>query len=256
MDRSLDVAKKNISILKKAVVCFSGGIDSTALLSIAKEALGDGLTAVTVDVPMLSERQRDIALVIAKDLDIRLMTVKLEWSDLEGIERNDVDRCFICKQAMYRAVRKLADENHIDWILNGDLADDDESDRPGMKAAEGLGVVSPLREAGVTKDVTKAYVDSLGLELDLVKETCMLMRFPMGTPVTEDDLELVEDLEYSIRSITGIKQLRVRMHGRHLLLQTSAEERQLLLDSEPDIKQYMDSIGYSYGIMDQPYTGH
>ena len=256
MDNSLSIVKNRLKSLGKVAVCFSGGMDSTALLSLAKEALGDGVTAVMVDVPMLSERIRDIALIVSSRLDCRLVTAKLEWQDMEGILENGSDRCYICKRAMYKAVRKVAEDHGIRWILNGDTADDDPSTRPGMRAAEEAGVLSPLRDAGVSRARVKEYVDSLELPLDLVKETCMLMRFPIGVPVTEEDLETVEDIEYGIRSISEVKQLRVRMDGtRHLRLQTSAEEMQKLHDCEEDLRYYLDSIGYTYEVLRDPYAG-
>ena len=256
MDKSLADARERIRGMGRAVVCFSGGIDSTALLSIAKEALGDGAVAVMADVPMLSERQRDIALVTAKDLGVRLETLFIGWDGLGGIEQNGSDRCYLCKKAMYTSIRAFADGLGIESILNGDLADDDASDRPGMRAAAEFGIISPFRDAGATKPAVQAYTESLDLELDLVKETCMLMRYPVGTPVTEDDLELIEDLEYGIRSITGLKQLRVRMSGRELRLQTSEEEMHVLRECEPDISDYLESVGFRYTLMDQPYRGH
>ena len=254
MDNSLSIVRNRIKGLGKVAVCFSGGLDSTALLNLSKEALGDNVTAVMVDVPMLSERIRDIALIVASRLDVRLVTAKLEWEDLEGVLENGPDRCYNCKKAMYKAIRKVANDHNIRWVLNGDVADDDPKERPGMRAAEEEGILSPMRDAGVTKERIKEYVGSLELPLDLVKETCMLMRFPMGMAVTEDDLEIVEDIEYGIRSIAEVKQLRVRMDGsRHLRLQTSAEEMSKLRDSEEDLSYYLDSIGYTYEIMNVPY---
>ncbi|MBE6525220.1 MAG: ATP-dependent sacrificial sulfur transferase LarE [Thermoplasmata archaeon] len=255
MDTSIAVMKKYIESMERAIVCFSGGLDSTVLLSICKDVLGDNVTAIMVDVPMISERTRDIAMVLANHLDIRLKVIKLEYEDLQNILDNGEDRCYICKDTMYRAIWKYADQQGIKWILNGDNADDVNKFRPGMKAAFKQGIKSPFVDANVGRKAIEDYYKSLNLPVNLVKETCMLMRYPIGTPVTPDDLEFVEDIEYSIRSISEVTQLRVRVYDGLLHIFTSAEEYRKLMESEEDIGYYLDSIGHKYVIEKEPYRG-
>ncbi len=239
----------------KAIVCFSGGMDSAALLHICKDVLGDNVTAVIVDVPMMSNRIRDQAMFVASLLDSRLLTVKLDWNDLNGILNNDEERCFICKKAMYDAIKKIADNNGIKWILNGDNVDDLDKFRPGMKAARSAGIVSPFVEAGVKRSIIEDYVENLNLPFTLVKETCMITRYPIGVPVTPEDLHLVEDLEYAIRKQIGVKQLRVRVRDGILRIQTAEEEIPLLNEHHDEITECVKSSGFNFIIENEGYKG-
>ena len=220
--------RKRLSELGSCAVCFSGGLDSTVLMDIAYRTLGDDAVAVTADVPMMADRQREAAMSVARSIGCRTIVAKVPLEHLEGILRNGHDRCYICKTAMYSAVRAAASEAGISDILNGEIVDDLSEDRPGMAAGPENGIISPFLEAGIGRSDIVRYLDGMDLPLTLVKDTCMLMRYPEGMPVTEADLRLVEELEASVRSEIGLRQLRVRKVNDGFSVQTSSAELPVL----------------------------
>ena len=228
MDANLGTVVEKLSRLDGVAICFSGGLDSTVLADLAVRALGDRAVAVMVDVPMMTSRQRDAAMRIASSIGIRLVTAKLGYGDLPDILENTHDRCYICKTAMYRAVRAKADELGIGTVVNGEIVDDLSEDRPGMRAGEENGIVRPFIDAGIGRESIREHIESMDLPMKMVKDTCMLMRYPEGTPVTESDLRLAEDLEAEVREVTGIRQIRVRRKGDSFSVQTSTVEHDIL----------------------------
>lgn len=230
-------------------VCFSGGLDSTVLADIAYRILGDRALAVTVDVPMMSDRQRDAASRVASCIGIRRVVVQAEPYDLDGILLNRHDRCYICKRAMYSAVSRVS----AGRIVNGDIVDDLSEDRPGMAAGPEYGVSSPFLEAGVRRTDVVRYLDSMHLPIRLVKDTCMLMRYPEGMPVAPQDLRLVEDLEAEVRRISGLVQLRVRRTRDGFSVQTSTAELPVLEDSFQSVSDAFAERGLRAEINPVPY---
>ena len=190
--------------LDGCAVCFSGGLDSTVLADIAHRVLGDRAVAVVVDVPMMTDRQRRAAKTVADSIGIRMIIAEAGLEDLAGILENRHDRCYICKTAMYRAIRKVAGSEGITAIVNGEIVDDLSEDRPGMAAGKENGILTPFLDAGVRRRDIVGYLKSMDLPLKLVKDTCMLMRYPEGTPVTMEDLRTVEELESVTRDLLGI----------------------------------------------------
>lgn len=209
-------------------VCFSGGLDSTVLMDIAHKALGDRAVAITADVPMMAERQREAARKVADLIGCRQIVAPVSPEKMSAILENGHDRCYICKTAMYSAVREAAELIGIQEVLNGEIVDDLSEDRPGMAAGIENGIRTPFIDAGMTRSDIVRYLDGMGLPMKLVKDTCMLMRYPEGTPVMWEDLRLVEDLEAMVRDAIGIRQLRVRRIDGGWSIQTSSEEYPVL----------------------------
>ena len=203
-DRGLDAVRRDLRDMGDVAICFSGGLDSTVLADLAHRELGDRAVAVVVDVPMMTTRQRAAAQAIADHIGIRLVKAPLGYGDLPGILENTHSRCYICKTSMYSAVRRKADELGLEHVVNGEIVDDLSEDRPGMGASEENGVRRPFLDAGIGRDVIRSYIDSMDLPVTMVKDTCMLMRYPEGTPVTESDLRLAEDLVVEDRATTEI----------------------------------------------------
>lgn len=225
------------------VVCFSGGLDSTVLMDIAHRVLGDGAVAVIADVPMMSDRQRDAAEKVLGHIGCRYARAVVPAEDLGCILGNGHDRCYICKTAMYSAIRSVADGIGIRTIVNGEIVDDLSEDRPGMAAGKENGILAPMIDAGITRSDVVRYIDGMDLPLGLVKDTCMLMRFPEGTEVSWDDLREVESLEDAVRKLTGLKQLRIRRVGDGYSVQTSSSEYKVLERCFQEVAELFGSSG-------------
>ncbi len=235
------------------VICYSGGLDSTALMDIAHRTLGDDAVAVMVDVPMMADRQRDAAIAVAESIGCRLVRTTADIAELDGILANRHDRCYICKTVMYRKVREIADELGIQHVINGEIVDDLSEDRPGMVAGKEAKIITPLIDAGIRREDVVRYLDGMNLPLKLVKDTCMLMRYPEGTPVTIDNLRTVEELEAIVRDRLGLRQLRVRRTKDGYSIQTSSEERDILLKGFEGVRRKLEPYGFEITLNPSPY---
>ena len=234
-----DILCERISSMKRVAVSFSGGIDSTVVLAAAVKVFPNDHVAVFADVPMLSERQRSAAESVAEELGARLVSVKLGWDDLPDIRRNSGDRCYICKRGICSALSRAANGYGCSVCVDGENASDRSDDRPGRKAAEEFGIVSPLKELGMTKDAVKEMFLGLRLRTDIQKDTCMATRIPSGVPFSECDVRFVEECEDIIRKVSGVRQIRMRLRDGNAYLLTSPDSVGLLLSNEKELSEML-----------------
>ena len=240
----------HISKMNGVAISFSGGTDSTVLLAAAVETLPDDHVAVFADVPMMSDRQRTLVRKITERLSANIVIVKLDWSDLPGVRENTEGRCYFCKKAIYGAIRNVASDNGFDICADGENSSDNGAERPGRKAAEEFGIVSPFKELGIGRDVVKRMLSDLRLDLDIVKETCSATRFPTGRAFTEDDVRHVEECEDLIRNVSGVKQIRMRISHDGVRLFTSPGEMGLLVRSEKELRSALSQKGVKNVLID------
>ncbi|MDD4185087.1 MAG: hypothetical protein PHX75_00375 [Candidatus Methanomethylophilaceae archaeon] len=228
----------------KVAVCFSGGLDSTALAAHAQKALGEDCVAIMIDMPTLSDVQREMAMNSARASGVKLITIPIAWSELNDISDNGERRCYFCKKAMFSAVRRAAVLKGFQELVSGENADDDLSDRPGMSAGKEAGVRYPLRELGIGRSAIERFVSSMDLERKPFKETCLLTRFPTGTTVSEEDLRFAEACEGAVRAVAGIGLVRVRISGRTCTVVSSYDERPLLFDNSNAVISTLKGMGF------------
>jgi len=226
---------EHIASMKKIAVSYSGGFDSTVLLAATVKMLPKDHVAVLADVPMLSQRQRRNALAVARELGADIVIADLCWDCMPGVNDNTKERCYLCKKAIYSAVRSIANDRGYTVCADGENSSDRADERPGRRAAAELGIVSPLRELGLTKDVVRRMFAGLRLKTDVQKETCMATRFPEGRPFSDEDLRRAEECEEIIRNISGVRQIRMRLRDGHAELVTSSSEIDLLLLREHEL---------------------
>ncbi|MCP4713830.1 MAG: ATP-dependent sacrificial sulfur transferase LarE, partial [Deltaproteobacteria bacterium] len=178
--------KQLLNEMASAVLAFSGGVDSTFLLKIAHEILGERLLAVTAISPIYPEWEIKQAKSIASELGIRHLLVENEALANQKFIQNPPQRCYWCKIDLYGRLKRLALEHNCAVIMDGTNADDHTDYRPGMRATQELGIRSPLQEAGLTKDEIRQLSREIGLQTwDKPSCACLASRFPYGQAINE-----------------------------------------------------------------------
>jgi uncharacterized protein len=206
-------ARERISACGSAVVAFSAGVDSTFVLAVAREVLGDRAVALTAHSPSVPQVERAEARALAARLGVRHLERESHEQEDTGYVANGSDRCYHCKRELYRLCAEAARELGAAAVLDGFNADDRRDHRPGHRAAEEALVRSPLAEAGLSKLEVRAWSAAYGLPTwDKPQMACLASRIPYGTPVTPERLAQVERAEAALRAL-GLRDLRVRHHG-------------------------------------------
>ena len=199
---------------QRLLVAFSGGVDSTLLLQVAVETLGTAqVLAVLGDSPSLARSERDEAGALAQRIGARLRTVDTRELEDPRYAANPTNRCYFCKSELYTHLAALARDEGFDAVADGTNLDDCSDFRPGRKAAEEAGVVSPLLDAGLGKQAVRALSKRFGLPTwDKPAMPCLASRIPYGSAVDVEKLGQIERAEAVLRA-HGIRGGRVRHHG-------------------------------------------
>ena len=232
-------------------IAFSGGVDSTYLLHVAHEVLGDNVLAVTAKASAFSERDLAEAKTFCEKEGISHEIVEIDELAIPGFVENPPDRCYICKKGIFSELIRIAALHDIHCVAEGSNMSDLGDYRPGLKAIEEMGVRSPLREAGLYKNEIRALSEARNLPTwSKPSAACLASRFVYGETITREKLGMVERAE-NILSDMGFRQLRVRMHGE-TLARIEVEESQLaeLLRRRQEILTAFREIGYTYVTMD------
>lgn len=234
-------------------VGFSGGVDSTLLLRMAVDELGTAnVLAVIADTPSLPRGEYAQALSLAQGMGVTPQVVDPDELGDPAYVANPADRCYYCKRHLFRHVAAAAAAGGYGAVLDGNNADDAGDYRPGRRAAQELGVRSPLLEAGLTKAEVRALSARLGLPTaDKPAMACLASRVPYGTPVTAEVLGQVERAEGAVRA-AGFVQCRVRHHGEVGRVEVPAAELGRLLDARVrgEVVAGVRAAGYRYVALD------
>ena len=248
-----DSLRSALRDLGSAVVAFSAGVDSTFLLRVAHEELGDRCVAVTARSRSFPAHEIDEAAAFCRAEGIRHVILDSEELEVPGFAENPPDRCYHCKKALFSKLIAFARENGLAAVLEGSNLDDDGDYRPGRRAIHELGVRSPLHEAGLSKAEIRALSREMGLPTaDKPSFACLASRFPYGERITAEGLDRVGRAEDWLRgAFPGIGQLRVRCHGGSVArIEVAPAYIPRLATRAADISAALAAIGFAYVSLD------
>ncbi len=236
--------------LKRAMLAFSGGLDSSFLLHAASRALGEGVTAVTLDTPYAPRAEIAEAAALARNLGVRHVVLAVPFPEV--LRDNPPERCYLCKKALFAKLLELAAGQGIAHILDGTNQDDLGDYRPGMRALAELGVVSPLLAAGIGKADIRALSRQAGLPTwNKPSGACLLTRLPHGARVMAEELTRIDAAETWLRGL-GFPAVRLRSHGDLARLEVPRDQAPAVLeaDAKHGIDAKLKALGYRYVTLD------
>jgi len=208
---------------RRVVLLFSGGLDSSLLLALGREALGEGLTAFTVIGPQTAPGEVAAAWHLAKKFKVPHYLAEFDSLTLPDFRENTSQRCYVCKKAILAQAQEVAAKLQAKAIWDGTNVDDLGDFRPGLKAAREAGVESPLLTAGLGKKEIRDLCRVLGLPGDKAPQSCLATRFPYNTTLTREDLARVGRGEAWLKA-RGFSHVRLRVRGREVHLELRTEE--------------------------------
>ena len=252
LQEKLGALKEYIRSLGSLAVGFSGGVDSTFLLCVAREVLGDKALAVTQIGAFVPERERGEAKSFCEERGIRQIICQADPFADPSFRNNAPDRCYYCKRRIFTEIKRIAKENGIDYVAEGSNLDDLGDYRPGLRAVEELEIKSPLREAGLTKAEIRKLSKAMGLPTwSKPSYACLASRFVYGEEITEEKLKMIDQAEQFLIEL-GFTEERVRMHGN--LARIEVPEKDIGKLSEPETREKvyecLKEIGFMYVTLD------
>ena len=248
----LERLRERMRVIGSAVVAFSSGVDSTFLLRVAHEELGERVVAVTARSHSFPKRELDEAAAFCRAEGVRHVVIDSEELGIPGFAENPPDRCYHCKRELFSKLLAFAHENGLAAVLEGSNIDDDGDYRPGRRAIQELGIVSPLHEAGLTKAEIRALSREMGLPTsDKPSFACLASRFPYGERITAAALERVERAEqWLLDAGFGLTQLRVRSHGDLARIEVPPGDIPRLAARAAEIAAAFKELGFAYVTLD------
>lgn len=238
--------------LGSVAVAFSSGVDSTFLLKVAHDTLGDRAIALTARSHSFPRRELEEATAFCEGEKIAHIVVQTDELAIPGFRENPKNRCYLCKRALFSNMQKTAREHGFLFVAEGSNLDDDGDYRPGMIAIGELGIKSPLRQAQMTKEDIRRLSREMGLPTwDKPSFACLSTRFVYGEPITEEKLSMVERAEQRLFDL-GFRQVRVRVHGQLARIEIDRSEFGRIVRPETGaaLDEYFRSLGFMYVTLD------
>lgn len=238
--------------MDSVLVAYSGGIDSTFVLKVAHDQLGDSAVGITAISPTFPAVELETATRVAKEIGARHELIETDQLTIPAFTANDASRCFHCKTDLYQLMGKLSALRAQSVVVDGTNLDDLGDDRPGITAAREWGVRSPLVEAGLTKADIRSLARDMGLSnWDKPAAACLSSRIPRGITITREKLSRVEQAE-DVLLAEGFRHCRVRDHGEIARIEVGQNELARMLDGERGtrISRRMKALGFRFVTID------
>lgn len=246
--------KKTLRKMKSVVIAYSGGVDSTFLLKIAREELRNKnkILAVTACSAIFLPEEMKIAQQITQKLQVKHQIIDTTQLDNPSFFTNPPNRCYYCKKELFSKLIYLAKENRLNFVVDGSNLDDLGDFRPGMQAAKELGIRSPLIEVGLSKEEIRNLSRKMGLPTwNKPSQACLASRFPYGTKITRTALRKVAEAEVFLEAL-GISQVRVRYYGACARIEVPVSQINRLVNEKirSILIEKFKHIGYTYITLD------
>ncbi len=250
--QKLEVLKQDLLKMEKVMIAFSGGVDSTFLLHVAYEVLGDKAIPVTINSPTYPQREFKIATGFSERLGSTQHVINLSELDNPEFCQNPPERCYICKNELFSRIKDLAEKLGVKHIVDGSNLDDTKDYRPGMQALKELGIKSPLIDACLTKEEIRMLSKEYELPTwDKPSFACLSSRIPYGQEITKEKLIMIDGAEQYLLNL-GFQQVRVRHHGEIARIEVSPEERYRFTDVSlmDKVADELKNLGFIYVVLD------
>ncbi|WP_043884244.1 ATP-dependent sacrificial sulfur transferase LarE [Caldanaerobacter subterraneus] len=251
--KKLKKLRDYVKNLKRVLVAFSGGVDSTFLAKVAYEELGEDMLAVTISTPLHPKREIEESKKLAKVLGFPHLVVRYEEVlEIEEFKSNPLNRCYVCKKNLFSKLKDIAEERGFYYIVEGTNADDINDFRPGRKALKELGILSPLLDCGITKEEIRLFSKEMDLPTwNKPSYACLASRIPYGEEITYEKLSMVEKAEESLKSL-GFDGFRVRYHGDVARIELRKEDMERVFEEDirKKIVEGVKEAGFKYVALD------
>jgi uncharacterized protein len=238
--------------MESVLVAYSGGVDSTLLLKVAHDVLGERALGVIASSPAYAQEETSDAVAVAQQMDLPLVTIETHELEDERYVENNFNRCYFCKTELFSQLEPLAKERQLRYIAYGVNKDDDGDFRPGQRAAREFSVRGPLKEAGMGKREIRAVARMLGVPVwDKPAMACFSSRIPYGHKVDIASLQMIYKAEKLLHQL-GFRQLRVRHHDTIARIEVERSEIGRLIDEDMSrmVTDGLRKIGYTYVTVD------
>ena len=247
LSRKEEALRESLSALGRVAVAFSAGVDSSLLLAVAQETLGDDVLAVTARMPSVPMREIEDGRLFCLERGICHVIVDARVFEIPGFVHNPPDRCYLCKRRILSCLRAAAHAEGFDVLVEGSNADDEGDFRPGKRAVEEAGLTSPLLAAGFSKADVRALAKSKGLAVwDKPAFACLTTRFAFGERITPERLNAVDEAEQWL-SAQGFSQVRVRVRDANARIEVASGEIERL--AKPEMRAlavaHLKQLGFS-----------
>ena len=251
LQKKLTDLQNYLKSLGSVAIAFSSGVDSTFLLKVAHDTLGDNAIAITASSSSFPKRESDEADAFCKKEGIRHIKVISEELEIPEFRHNPKNRCYLCKKELFQKILKIAEENNIAAVCEGSNMDDNGDYRPGLTAIAELGIKSPLRHCNLYKSEIRELSKELKLPTwNKQSFACLASRFVYGEEINEKKLAMVDKAEQLLLDI-GFSQLRVRIHGENLArIEVPPAEIEKIIKNREMIIQKFRQIGFLYVTLD------